>query len=461
MRTNLFTISFILLQAFMVICILTGAADPQGSSQTVSGFFWFFLTATLIFVMPIRGFSALSSEIKLDTIDLLSLTRLNALRITFGKWAALVAQTLLFVASVLPYIVMRYFFGGVDIFRELLLILGATLLSCLLTAITVGFSSFSSLLIRIAVIGSIFFFLFAGGMGLLVTSTMGGGSIGVSASVEWLDYLAVGVSALFGIAFLLDFGASRIAADSANHSTRKRLSIVAFLLVLGTLAGFGASTPLCAIAGSLMLSLALIDALTEPPTLVPSVYRSFAKNPLSRLAARFLAPGWHTALGFFTLLLVVAAALLQSIDLLDFSLSDKDNLLTFLSQAGVIVLPLPIIHLFIQRVTHTRAFFSAYLLVQICLSAVAVFVTAVADSASGVAGILYVCFPIPHVTLALGLENDADTYFIVAAASFLLLSLFIWYLRARPLLKQSNEIMRLLKEGQPEDTIPTERFLKD
>ena len=117
MRTNLFSVAFILLQALMVLSLLAGLADP--GSWAASGFFWFFVVVILLVIQPLRGINALSSEYLLNTMDLIQLTKLDAWRITFGKWTALNAQTLLFVTGVLPYLVMRYFLGNVNFVIDL------------------------------------------------------------------------------------------------------------------------------------------------------------------------------------------------------------------------------------------------------------------------------------------------------------------------------------------------------
>jgi hypothetical protein len=46
MRTNLFTVAFILLQTVMILSLLAGLSDP-GSSE-VDGFFWFFIVVILL-----------------------------------------------------------------------------------------------------------------------------------------------------------------------------------------------------------------------------------------------------------------------------------------------------------------------------------------------------------------------------------------------------------------------------
>ena len=68
-----------------------------------------------LLIIPISALNAIGSEIRGNTLELIFLTRLTALRIVVGKWFALFAQSLLLVCAVLPYLVLRYFMGGVNL----------------------------------------------------------------------------------------------------------------------------------------------------------------------------------------------------------------------------------------------------------------------------------------------------------------------------------------------------------
>ena len=83
---------------------------------------------------------AVGNERKANTLELIFLTRLTARRILTGKWLALVAQTVLLVCAVLPYAVLRYFLGSVDLGAELTAIALLLLGSAVLSGVAVGFS---------------------------------------------------------------------------------------------------------------------------------------------------------------------------------------------------------------------------------------------------------------------------------------------------------------------------------
>ncbi|HRQ90130.1 MAG TPA: hypothetical protein PLA50_15125, partial [Bacteroidia bacterium] len=301
MRTNLFAVAFILLQTVMILSVLAGLADSGSSAST--GFFWFFVVVALLVVQPLRGFNALSSEYSLNTMDLIQLTRLDAWRITLGKWTALNAQTLLFVTGVLPYLVMRYFLGNVNIVADLLALLYLGLGSAFASAITIGCSAFRQFLLRcILIVAFAFGFtgLFVAVQALVIRSGMfgmGGASFGSPVASGVLFALSL----VYGSFFFLSFGASRIAPPSENLATRKRLVAIGFTLAVLAFAWTNIPKEMVVVVGALILGLACIDALTEPLPVYARVLEPFRKRAILRPFALFLAPGWLSGLGFFLL----------------------------------------------------------------------------------------------------------------------------------------------------------------
>ena len=127
LRGRGFVMAFTLLQAVLALIMLFSL---QGVTETGSFYFWIMAAVLIAGVMPLSGFGALTDEIQDGTLDLLMVTKLTATKIAIGKWCALVAQTLLMCITILPYVVMRYFAGEVDLPSELILLEGLLLLSC-------------------------------------------------------------------------------------------------------------------------------------------------------------------------------------------------------------------------------------------------------------------------------------------------------------------------------------------
>jgi hypothetical protein len=445
MRTHLFTIAFILLQAFMVLCVLIGAA-AAGDAGAVSGFFWFFVVVALVIVQPVRGFSALTQEIQLNTMDLIHLTELGAWRITLGKWAALVAQTLLLVCGILPYLVMRYFFGGIDLVRELTILFWVLILSLVLTAVSVGFSAFRSVLLRLIVIVGI-------GIGLLVAAEVADDflrilinpaeSSATRSTIVW-SFLATTVAALYVIWFMLDLGASRIAPEADNHTTRKRLVALAFGLILLALPAVGVDAEACLIIVGIVWTLVCLDAITERAVLLPSILLPFAKRWWLRPWTLLLTPGWHTGIFFFLLCVVLFVGGLFVVGL-PFTLND-DEIQTMVGLAGSIVFPLLIIHLFFRKPMTPGSVFGIYLLIQCCCAVAAFFLTIMAEE-TPVGEVAYLILPIPMTALFAAMANDGSIEITLLSSVFAIGGWLIAFIRGVPLYRDSARMMRALRES--------------
>ncbi len=300
MRSRVFVVSFLLLQAAMVVLAFVGltASYFEVPSGATTAFFWTIICAPLLLIMPLTGLNAVGGEAKANTLELIFLTRLTARRIIIGKWVALIAQSLLLVCAVLPYLVLRYFLGGVDLAWELLLLLGLWCASAILSAITVGFSAFQLKILR-----GLFILAFVFGLQFFGVAYMVGGGGVVRGGGGWIPWLAAVVPALTILAYMLEFGATRIAPAAENHSTPKRL--LAVLVLLATVAlHFWAPGVVAAAAyitlGNL-LQVVCIGALCESARRPAVVYRPFVRlGWAGRVAGRFLYPGWPSGV-FYTI----------------------------------------------------------------------------------------------------------------------------------------------------------------
>lgn len=306
MRSRLFVISFLLVQAAMILVAIIGlyASARQWETSAITGFFWTILVVPLLIIMPMSGLGAVGKERQANTLELIFLTRLTARRILLGKWAALVAQTLLLICAILPYAVLRYFLGGINLGAELITIALLLAGSAVLSGLAVGFSPQSSRLTRPLIIGGGFIGLqFLSG---LLFRFGPGGPLGSGASMNWVTYLSLGWLGLLFLLLMVEFGASKIAPAAENHSTSRRLI---GLMAICSVAVFGSrglfTSPLWFCSLILLASICL-GALCEPPSFIPSIYHPFARfGGWGKLAGRFLYPGWPSGV-FFTLLAVAA-----------------------------------------------------------------------------------------------------------------------------------------------------------
>ena len=303
LKTKMFITTFILIQVAMIfitgIQLLEVSHGGSGGAGGLAWLFSAFIWIPLLILMPARGLTAVSEELKVNTLDLVQLTHLTAFRIVLGKWVALVAQTLLVVTAILPYAVLRYFFGEVDIIADLSNIGILILASLVLTAGALALSS-SHIAIRILVVFGLFIAVcIMGSAAVFAHSPLSTGGPGA-----WLVWMLPLLVALH-VYLLLEIAASRIAPISENHSGRKRLVI----LLMGTigllLAWFGSEYAAMTWSTSCVVATAwvLLESLSERTQHVPSLYSGFARHGFfGKLAGRVLYPGWASGLVFALIL---------------------------------------------------------------------------------------------------------------------------------------------------------------
>lgn len=141
---GIFTITHVIL-AFCLIGLLATVVQDEVSAVRTSldVFFWVATVVVLLILTPLRSLGAIQQERDGAALDLLLLSRLRPWSIVAGKWLALQAQSALFVLTLLPYGVVRYFVGGVEVGEEAFLFGTVVLFSGVLTALGTLGSTFS------------------------------------------------------------------------------------------------------------------------------------------------------------------------------------------------------------------------------------------------------------------------------------------------------------------------------
>lgn len=427
LRQPTFVIAFMCLQVLLCIVVLVAALSaPAGSragseaGSAVSGFFFVLLGIVLLAAQPIRALNALAMEVKADTMDLLLLTRLNSWRITFGKWLALVCQSGLLVVAVLPYLILRYYLGGMQLFSELLGLGMMFVLSASLTGVMVGFSAVSSVLLR-GLVG-------AGLMGLLMVfmeefrffrMLFGRASSITMELPQTAEEIKIFVLMLLLLAFFgyyfLEMGATSIAPAAENRSTVKRLSGLVMLgLVVWLTPDAGSGRFIC---WMLVLSVLVMDALSELPDFTASVLRPFRRlGPLRLPLGLLFLPGWACGLFYAGLLLAATLALTMAEVLADTNLSEVLPVAA-LWAAGLLG-PAAIRVWFFNKMRNPLA---GYIVVLLGSLVVGLVLYIIADSTSTERGLL-LAIPLCPVCGIMAIDesqfrSESDTAFVVAVCT--------------------------------------------
>lgn len=368
LRAKTFIAVFLSLQAVLALILFAASAGTTSGSvgTIISTVIFVFFSIAVLVVQPLRGIGAVSSEIKSNTIDMMVLTRLSATRIVFGKWFALVSQSALLLATVIPYLIYRYVLGEMNLVGEIVLLLVIFLTSMAATAVTVGLSGSSSIILRtllpiVAVPVFGYMALFA-----MFSRGMGGPSLIDRLSLDTTDSRVAVAVYIISIAYIawsmLSWGSSVIGTAAENHATLRRIIVLA---VSGIAIFFMTSTyvdrdfiPLIFVLVTLP---AIATALTEKSFIAPSVRESFVKRGVpGKIAAFFFGPGWPAGV-MFTFLLSAVFLFFCFRDSAPGRVSD-DQLIHVLGLLGGLLLPAVILILFR---TDEASRVSSYLLILI------------------------------------------------------------------------------------------------
>ncbi len=310
LRAKTFVVVFLSLQIALGTMLLSAsAATSDQAGSVISGIIFAFFAIAALIIQPLRGVSALSSEIKGNTIDMMVLTRLSAWRIVFGKWIAIIGQSVLLLATIIPYLILRYFFGGMNLFAEMVMLALLFLTSMALTAFTVGLSASNSVIVKslIPILGTLLLFSApnliyrAGSNPLLSLCALDSGESRTIVSIYVIALTYLGGSAL-------SLGASLIAPAAENHSTLRRVIAIGMMFPILPFIALGiVRSDLLPVLLGLIMAPALAIALTESAPFVRSVCAPFARRGMpGKLAALFFLPGWPSGV-FFSILMIVLA----------------------------------------------------------------------------------------------------------------------------------------------------------
>lgn len=316
MRTKSFVGIFLGLQILLTVLLIaigiSSGGDPD-SGSTISGFIFSLFSFVLLIFQPLRGTNALHAEIKEHTIDMMVLTRLDAWGIVFGKWIAIAGQSALLLVTVFPYLLLRYFFGGMDLAIETIGFITIFLTSLALTAATIGLSGCNAYFIRGLVPLAGLLLLFFGFSGNLFSGS--GGPFTSFRLSDGGDLAALGVYLVlitYGGYSALSMGASLIAPAAENHAVLRRF-LALVLITAAALAGriFSYADELHILLVFAIAVPAIIIALCESTPLIKATADRFRRyGPAGQLASWFFLPSWGSGVLFAIIMAAGAIAAL-------------------------------------------------------------------------------------------------------------------------------------------------------
>ena len=317
MRSPLFVWGLIAMNLFLAGVVWLTMDDPD-ENMLHQAFFGGYC-ALVCGLLPLRAAGALHDELRGNTIDTLILTKLTGWRITLGKWVAVVAQQLLATVTVLPYLIVRYFAGGINIPMEVAW-LGIFLLAGMgSAALLTGFSWIKYFLFRAAIMMGMTFITGAFCVAVLEDMFDHHREYLIDDLYQrggWQIFALLFVPVLHVAFFALDLGASKVGSIVENRSVRRRLMGLAVLTFYGLMAALwepstsrgmndsGTVLVLSLIAGTLLLL--GLQALLELPLHLPVVVMPMVKRGFwGKLSGRCFYPGWPSGVCYVMVLSLI------------------------------------------------------------------------------------------------------------------------------------------------------------
>jgi hypothetical protein len=317
MRSPVFVWGLIVMNVFLSVNVWLTMVEPEerGLHRAFFGAF----CALVCGLLPLRAAGALHDELKGNTIDTLIMTRLTGWRITLGKWIAIVAQQLLATVTVLPYLIVRYFAGGVNVPMELAWLGIFLLVGMGSAAVLTGFSWIRYFLFRAAIMMGLSFVV--GSFCLVVIESLYGYRRGyiidkIYRSGGWQGLAMMAVPAVHLAFFALDVGAAKVSSMVENRSLRRRLVGLAaiafyFLMALtckrpgGSFMSDYVQIMICStLSFATFLGIGLQALLESPVNLVATAMPWVKRGWWGRLAGRFFYVGWPSGVLYLVTLLV-------------------------------------------------------------------------------------------------------------------------------------------------------------
>ncbi|MEC5128462.1 hypothetical protein VSU19_17000 [Verrucomicrobiales bacterium BCK34] len=232
LRSDFFVWTFVITHVIALIASLAEWAITQFLGTVgVGSTFSFLFIGTIWFVfsiiLPLSMFKALTPEVgNTRNIELLLTSNLKRWQIVRGKLYVEMALSALLLFSLLPYVLIRYFLGGVELFTTLGIIVGILVSNGVFSSIVIGASGFQS------TAGRVFLIIALGVVSMMLSSSVSMAAVtGIVASGIFLFFTSV-LSIAVIVVYSLQIGRARlkVAENPVDPPSSALVFIVIFLL---------------------------------------------------------------------------------------------------------------------------------------------------------------------------------------------------------------------------------------
>lgn len=161
LRRSSFVYPFVCIHLFAIVAIFYEfkfEISSGGSKAAIFawdpdyiGPFWWVTMIVCGILMPMAGLFLMPQEIDEGNHEILLLTRLNRWQIVFGKFLTLWLLSALTLTSLLPYVIIRYFIGGIEWFNEMANTGTVICVAAIMASISIAASGFSNLAAKLGI----------------------------------------------------------------------------------------------------------------------------------------------------------------------------------------------------------------------------------------------------------------------------------------------------------------------
>ncbi|MDP4720466.1 MAG: hypothetical protein NWR03_05670 [Akkermansiaceae bacterium] len=194
LRRTSFVYPFICIHLFATVAIYAefqlGVSPGGGGMPAVFawdvdniGLFWWVAMGACGILMPLAGFLLMPQEIEEGNHELLLLTTLSRWQVVFGKFLMLWGLSLLTFTSLLPYIIIRYFIGGIEWFHELANAGSVICVAAIIASGAIAASGFNHVAAKLGIFALYLWFAILGGGAALMGGIM---SMNMSLTTKWV-----------------------------------------------------------------------------------------------------------------------------------------------------------------------------------------------------------------------------------------------------------------------------------
>ena len=270
LRAKGFVFPFLLLHGLALVAVAaeylqtrTGGTVSSwiGGGTEGPGVFWLAVYGVVAGVMPLRLMESLRGESDGRNAELLLLGGLTRWQIVRGKWLVQAVLTLLSLVSLLPYMLVRYFFGGVELVPNGFSFLSVMAASLGMSGCILGASGYPSLGIRFFIIAvpGLLLSVNAFSTELMIANAQGVGRLSDLALFAYIYAYALLFHALYAL-IGLQLGRAHLKLFLAPHEMSPTKGMVAMLLTAPfMLIAGGIAT---CVWGSILVLLLLIYAVS-------------------------------------------------------------------------------------------------------------------------------------------------------------------------------------------------------